>query len=83
VSKSRLGLVVLLGTVLVYLLNAVRIYGLVVAGTLLSPRASVSLAHSRISGIGFLGVMVLLLAGTSGWCRGRGAFSVAEGSVSA
>jgi exosortase/archaeosortase family protein len=62
VRKVRLALALLLGTALLYLLNAARIYGLVVVGTSLSPKVAVSLAHSRIGGGLFLGVAAALLS---------------------
>ena len=58
-----------LGTGLLYLLMAVRLYGLVVLGTQLGPRAAVDLAHSRLGGILFLGVSVALVVVMSRWCR--------------
>lgn len=67
--KGRMVLVILLGTGLFYLVNALRLCGLVMIGTHVSPKACVSLAHSRVGGIGFLGLAVLLLAVTSRWCR--------------
>jgi exosortase/archaeosortase family protein len=70
--KTRFLLVLLLGGALLYLLNAARIYGLVVIGTELSARLCVSLAHSRLGWIGFTGISVALLAGTGPWCRKPG-----------
>lgn len=61
-GKVRLALALLLGTALLYLLNAARLYGLVVVGTLLSPKVAVSLAHSRLGGALFLGVAAALLS---------------------
>jgi exosortase/archaeosortase family protein len=66
---TRVAFVLLLGTGLFYLLLAVRLCGLVVAGQRYSPQVSVSLAHSRISSIVFLGLAVALLSGTYRWCR--------------
>jgi exosortase/archaeosortase family protein len=59
---ARFALVLLAGGPLLYLLNAVRIYGLVVLGTSWSPRACVGLAHSRVAGALFLGVTAALLS---------------------
>jgi exosortase/archaeosortase family protein len=60
--KVHFALVLLLGPPLLYLLNAARIYGLVVVGLAVSPRACVSLAHSRVGGTLFLGVTAALLS---------------------
>jgi exosortase/archaeosortase family protein len=62
VRKGLLLLLVLPGTLPLYFLNAARIYGLVVVGTCWSPRACVSLAHSRIGGMLFLGITAALLS---------------------
>lgn len=69
--KGRMALVILLGTGLFYIVNALRLCALVMIGTHVSPKACVSLAHSRVGGIGFLGLAVLVLAVTSRWCRRR------------
>jgi exosortase/archaeosortase family protein len=68
-SKVRSALVLLLGAGLLYLLNSIRLYGLVVLGIAASPNLCVGLAHSRISWLLFLGVGVSLLAASSGWCQ--------------
>src|SRR5262249_54047234 len=74
VRKLRLALVLLLGTAVLYVLNALRLYGLVVIANEWSPRVSVDLAHSRIGGIAFLGISVALVAAA---CRpDRGAEAV-------
>src|SRR5262249_54909273 len=69
VHKVGLLLVLLAGTALVYLLLAVRLYGLVVAGIVFSPQTCVALAHSRIGTLFFLGVAALVLATGCRWCR--------------
>jgi exosortase/archaeosortase family protein len=66
--RGRIVLVLLLGAAAVYLLNAVRIYGLVVVAHQLSPRLCVALAHSRLGWLFFLGLSALVLAGTFRWC---------------
>jgi exosortase/archaeosortase family protein len=62
VRKARLTLVLVLGTALLYLLLAARLYGLVVVGISVSPRACVSLAHSRLGWALSLGVAAALLS---------------------
>src|SRR6266542_269434 len=58
-------IVLLLGTGLLYLLIAVRLYGLILIGMASSPDVSVNLAHSRVSGILFLGLTVAMLGCSS------------------
>ena len=62
--------VVATGLLLLYFLNAVRIAILVeIAGTWNHPQLAVSLAHSRLSGILFLGIsLLLLLVSRHWWC---------------
>jgi len=62
--------IVLFGLLLFYFLNAMRIAFLVeIAGSWANPQLAVSLAHSRISGILFLGIsLLLLLVSRSWWC---------------
>jgi exosortase/archaeosortase family protein len=62
--------IVLFGLLLFYFLNAMRIAFLVeIAGSWANPQLAVSLAHSRLSGISFLGIsLLLLLASRSWWC---------------
>jgi exosortase/archaeosortase family protein len=67
VRPVRIAVVVLLGTTALYLLNALRLYGLVVLGTQGSAKAAVGLAHSRLSELFFWGVALILLVGTSRW----------------
>ena len=60
--------VLFFGVVLIYFLNAMRIAFLVeIAGTWSNPQLAVSLAHSRLSGIIFLGISLLLLLVTRSW----------------
>lgn len=65
-ASAAVGL--LLGTALLCLLLALRLYALVIIGVAVSPAACVGLAHSRIGTVIFLGVAVALLAGLT---RGR------------
>lgn len=62
--------IVLTGLCLLYFFNALRIAMLVeIAGTWGKPQLAVSLAHSRLSGIFFLGISILLLLiSRSWWC---------------
>jgi exosortase/archaeosortase family protein len=78
VRKARLALALLLGTALLYLLNAARIYGLVVVGASVSPKVCVSLAHSRIGGALFLGLAAALLSLTLRPRRSPALLAVAE-----
>jgi exosortase/archaeosortase family protein len=71
VHKAGMLLVILAGTAIVYLLLAVRIYGLVVAGIVFSPQTCVGLAHSRIGTLLFLGVAATILTAGCRWCRFR------------
>lgn len=59
--KSRFLFVIVIGTGLLYFLNAVRIYSLVLIGIRYSPRVCVSLAHSRMGVLVFLGVSPIML----------------------
>src|SRR5262249_22143710 len=64
--KTRAVIALLVGTAVLYLLIALRIYGLVVVGIAFSPNVCVSLAHSRIGSIFFLG-FAALVAGCCHW----------------
>ena len=60
--------VVLCGLLLLYVLNALRLAILVeIAGSWTNPQLAVSLAHSRLSGLLFLGISLLLLLVSRGW----------------
>src|SRR5207253_2277361 len=59
-SKARVAIALLLGTGVLYLLLATRLYGLVVAGIEISPKVCVDLAHSRIGNIRFIPTVELL-----------------------
>ncbi len=60
--------VVLCGLLLLYVLNAIRLAILVeIAGSWSNPQLAVSLAHSRLSGLLFLGISLLLLLVSRGW----------------
>lgn len=61
VAKVRWAVVLLLGSAVLYLLNAVRLFGLIVLGSQYSPEVCVRLAHSRIGGICLLAVALALL----------------------
>jgi len=67
-SRGWTLLALVLGTSLLYVLNAVRLYGLVVVANLVSGKACVALGHSRIGSLLFLGVTTAVLAGVSRWC---------------
>ncbi len=67
--KGRVALALLAGSAVLYLLLAVRLYGLVVAGIEVSPGVCVALAHSRLGNIAFLGFAAALVAGCCRWCR--------------
>src|SRR5262249_53790533 len=73
VRPVRVVLVLLLGTGLFYLLLAVRLCGLVLAGEGCSPHGSVSLAPLRVTRVGFSWLSVALLSGTYRWWRPPGA----------
>jgi exosortase/archaeosortase family protein len=62
VGKVRWVVVLVLGTVGLYLLNAVRLFGLVVLGIQASPEVCVSLAHSRVGGICLVGIALVFLS---------------------
>jgi hypothetical protein len=64
------------GTALLYVLVSVRLYGLVLVGTMFSPQTCVNLAHSRVSAILFLGLAVVILGGTSRWWRRTGVLAL-------
>ena len=60
--------VIVFGLLLLHVLNAIRLAFLVeIAGTWSNPSLAVSLAHSRLSGLLFLGISLLLLLVTRGW----------------
>ncbi len=60
--------IVCVGLGSIYFLNAIRIAALVeIAGTWGNPQLAVNLAHSRLSGIFFLGFSIVLLIVTRGW----------------
>ena len=60
--------VVLFGLLLIYFLNAIRIAFLVeISGNWSNPQLAVNLAHSRLSGLVFLGISLLLLLVSRGW----------------
>lgn len=67
--KLRAASVLLIGTLLLYFLNAVRLYALIVVGLNSIGQMEVSLAHSRISQIVFLGIFGVLLLYSFRWCR--------------
>jgi exosortase/archaeosortase family protein len=66
------------GTAFFYLLNAVRLYGLVLVALEVSPEACVRLAHSRLSQLAFLGLTAALAAGPLRWYALAPAVSRAE-----
>jgi hypothetical protein len=68
-ARARLALCVGGGAALLYGLIALRLYALVAIGLHWSPQASVRLAHSRVSGIGFLALTLALVVGAGRWCR--------------
>jgi hypothetical protein len=68
-AKARMVLCLVGGAALLYGLIALRLYVLVVIGLHWSAQTCVSLAHSRVSGIGFLALTLGLLAGARWWCR--------------
>jgi hypothetical protein len=71
-AKVRMAVCFVGGAALLYGLIALRLYLLVVIGVRWSAQASVSLAHSRVSGIGFLALSLALIAGARRWCRRQG-----------
>jgi exosortase/archaeosortase family protein len=82
-QKMRLGFGLLLGTGLLYVLNAVRLFSLVVIGTEITPQACVSVAHSQIGSIGFFALDLVLLAGIYRCCRSRHTGAEVRGQMSA
>jgi exosortase/archaeosortase family protein len=66
--RKAVGLLVA-ATAGVYVLLALRLYALVVAGIQVSPATCVSLAHSRIGGLFFLAVAAGVTAACQRWCR--------------
>jgi hypothetical protein len=70
--KLRWALLLVGGTILFYLLIAVRLFGLIVIGMNSSVQVAVNLAHSRISGMLFLVLAVLFVAAALRYgCRVR------------
>lgn len=68
VRKGRMAVLVTGGLALLYFLNAGRIVLLVeIAGTLKNPRLAVDLAHSRLSGMFFLGLILTILIVSKPW----------------
>jgi exosortase/archaeosortase family protein len=59
--KSRFLFVIVVGSGVLYFLNAVRIYSLILIGIKYSPGVCVSLAHSRIGALMLLGVSLIML----------------------
>jgi exosortase/archaeosortase family protein len=59
-SLLRCIVVLAIGTVLLYFLMALRLYGLVALGLTVSPRAAVDLAHSRVGSIILLSTAIAL-----------------------
>ena len=59
--KSRFLFVIVVGSGLLYFLNAVRIYSLILIGIKYSPGVCVSLAHSRMGALVLLGVSLIML----------------------
>jgi exosortase/archaeosortase family protein len=68
----------LVGSGLLYLLLALRLYGLMVVGVAVSPAACVGLAHSRVGMVVSLAVTVALLSGLCRLCRREPAAAVAS-----
>jgi hypothetical protein len=68
-SKFRMVLCLVGGLELLYGLIALRLYALFVVCERWTPQAGVSLAHSRVSGIGFLALSLALLAVSCRWSR--------------
>jgi exosortase/archaeosortase family protein len=68
VRKGRMAVIVAGGLTLLYFLNAGRIVLLVeIAGTFKNPRLAVDLAHSRLSGVFFLGLILTMLIVSKPW----------------
>ena len=68
VRRLRLCLILVLGIGLLYLLNAVRLFFLIdLAARYSNADIAVSLAHSRLSGVFFLGISLLILLTTRSW----------------
>ena len=63
VRPWRAAVVAVVGAAFLYVLNAVRIYGLVVVANQVSPEMCVRLAHSRVSQLAFLILTALLATG--------------------
>jgi exosortase/archaeosortase family protein len=68
-SRVRVAGALLVGTAVLYLLLAVRLYGLVVAGIEISPKVAVGLAHSRVGDIVFFGLAAAFVSGCVRGCR--------------
>ncbi len=67
--KGRVAFFLVLGTGLLYVLIALRIFGLLVLGMHVSPKVCVAVAHSRIGSILLVGIAAGLLALGGRWCR--------------
>jgi len=68
-SLSRSSAVLVIGTVLLYVLVALRLYGLVTLGLAVSAQTCVDLAHSRVGTILLLGAAAALTCVMLRWCR--------------
>jgi exosortase/archaeosortase family protein len=68
-SRARVAGALLVGTAVLYLLLAVRLYGLVVAGVEISPKVAVGMAHSRVGDIVFFGLAAAFVSGCVRACR--------------
>ncbi len=71
VRKLRMLVVVTGGIAILYIFNAIRIALLVeIAASWEKPLLAVSLAHSRLASLGFLGLsLLMLMASKRWWCR--------------
>ena len=71
VRKLRMLVVVAGGIAFLYIFNAIRIALLIEIATFWAkPQLAVSLAHSRLASLGFLGLsLLLLMASKRWWCR--------------
>ena len=79
VRKLRMLVVIVCGLVCLHLFNAVRIYHLVeIAGTFEKPQLAVSIAHSRLGGILFLGISIFIFLASRRWWYASDSSAVAS-----